>query len=105
LCLSGLLAYMAFLWSRFGDHLITIKVQASWGKKPQNPLITFETAWKEAGEGLKQILDRASLFFGQTIQPSIAAAGTISFALFVLSCLLLTAGVPLTGPHYSYQPL
>jgi hypothetical protein len=92
----GLLAYTVFLWSRFGDPFIIAERQTStWGRQLQNPLTTLETAWREAGAGLKQVLDPVPLFLDQTLEPSIAAAAAINFALFVLSCLLLAAGVPL----------
>src|SRR5215212_4854937 len=93
----GLLAYTAFLWSRFGDPFIgVVRQEITWGRRLQDPLTTLDRAWKEAGAGLKQVLDPAPIFLDQTtLGPSLDAGALINFALLMLFCLLLVAGVPL----------
>jgi hypothetical protein len=90
---TGLLAYMSFLWARFGNPFITVERQAFWGRHLQNPLTILETAWKEAIAGLNQVLDPATLFLYQGLEPSMTAAGAIYFVLFTLFFLLLVVGV------------
>jgi hypothetical protein len=97
---ASLLTYTAFLWVRFGDPFITIERQATWGRHLQNPLTTIKKAWEEAGAGLKQVLDPASLFLDQTLQPSQVAAGATYFALFVLFFLLMAVGVALLPKEF-----
>src|SRR5215212_10884586 len=59
---AGLLGYMILLWYKFGDPLIFANAQTSWGRELTNPLATLEKAWTSAAEGLKVVLDPATLF-------------------------------------------
>ena len=46
---SGLIAYMTYLWWRFGDPLIFYSEQgAKWGRQATNPLAMLGTAWDQA---------------------------------------------------------
>ena len=53
---SGLLAYMAFLWARFGDPLLFYTDQQKWGREPAGPVATAVKAYGSAVEGAGRLL-------------------------------------------------
>ena len=56
---SGLVAYAAYLWLRFGDPLLFYTDQQKWGREPAGPLATGARAWQSAVEGSGRLLDPA----------------------------------------------
>src|SRR5215208_2565965 len=56
---SGLLAYMGYLWVRFGDPLLFYSAQKNWGRQATGPLDTAGRAWRSALEGAGRLLDPA----------------------------------------------
>jgi hypothetical protein len=54
---SGLLAYAAYLWLRFGDPLLFYTDQQKWGREPSGPLATVVNAWSSAADGAGRLLD------------------------------------------------
>jgi hypothetical protein len=103
---AGLLGYMLFLWYRFGDPLISFSQQSvHWDRKPANPLTTLENAWAAAREGLRYVLDPASLFLGRAPVPALEASNTVYLAFFVLFLLLMAVGFSLLPPGLSVYAL
>src|SRR5215217_8389047 len=81
---AGLLGYMIFLWYKFGDPLIFANAQTSWGRELTNPLATLEKAWTSAAEGLKHVLDPATLFLERSPVPSLEASNAVNIIFLVL---------------------
>src|SRR5918995_3762007 len=54
---GGLLAYMGYLWVRFGDPLLFYSAQENWGRQATGPLDTASRAWGAAVEGAGRLLD------------------------------------------------
>src|SRR5918998_962630 len=46
---GGLLAYMGYLWVRFGDPLLFYSAQESWGREATGPLDTAGRGWGAGG--------------------------------------------------------
>jgi hypothetical protein len=57
---SGLLAYAAWLWWRFGDPLLFLNEQARWKRELSGPLSALQNAFGLAAESLRSLLDPAS---------------------------------------------
>jgi hypothetical protein len=93
---GGLLAYMGYLWVRFGDPLLFYSAQKSWGRQATGPLDTAGRAWGSAVEGAGRLLDP-----GLWAEPSLrnvadhlAGAGNFfNLAFFVLAVVALLAGL------------
>src|ERR671910_2984360 len=54
---GGLLAYMGYLWVRFGDPLLFYSAQESWGRQATGPLDTARRVWVSAVEAAGRLLD------------------------------------------------
>jgi hypothetical protein len=99
---AGLLGYMAFLWGRFGDPLVSFRQQnAHWDRELTNPLVTLGKAWSSAREGLKFVLDPATLFFDRAPGPALQASNTLNLAFLVLLLVLLGIGFAVLPPGLS----
>ena len=93
---GGLLAYMGYLWVRFGDPLLFYSAQESWGRQATGPLDTASRAWRSAVEGAGRLFDP-----GLWAHPSlgnvgnhIAGAGNFfNVAFFVFAVVVLLAGL------------
>jgi hypothetical protein len=92
---SGLLAYMGYLWVRFGDPLLFYSAQKDWGRQATGPLATAGRAWGSAVEGVGGLLDP-----GLWARPSLAnlanhlaqAGNFFNLAFFVFAVAVLLAG-------------
>jgi hypothetical protein len=92
---SGLLAYMGYLWMRFGDPLLFYSAQQGWGRQATGPLATVGRAWASAAEGMGRLLDP-----GLLADPSLGSlanhlAGAVNFfnlAFFVFAVIVLILG-------------
>src|SRR5215203_6003540 len=99
---AGLLGYMIFLWYEFGDPLMFANAQTTgWGRELTNPLATLEHAWTSAAEGLKYVLDPATLFLDQSINPAFAAANAWNIIFLVLFLVLMGIGFAILPPGLS----
>ena len=58
---GGLLAYMGYLWVRFGDPLLFYSAQESWGRQATGPLDTASRAWWRPS---KERAGSSTLIFG-----------------------------------------
>ena len=98
----GLLGYMVFLQGRFGNLLLFADAQALyWGRALTNPLETLKGAWTDAGEGLRYVLDPATLFLAPAAQPALDAAGVVNIAFLVLFLVLMSVGFAVLPPGLS----
>jgi hypothetical protein len=92
---SGLIAYMVYLWARFGDPFLFYTAQGDWGREATGPLATVGRAWASAVEGAGRLLDPA-LWTDPTIANlanHLAGAGNLTnLAFFVLAVAVLLAG-------------
>jgi hypothetical protein len=91
----GLVAYMGYLWARFGDPLLFYSAQENWGREPTGPLATVGRAWTSAVEGAGRLLD-PGLWTDPTLgnlANHLAAAGNLTnLAFFVFAVTVLLAG-------------
>src|SRR5215213_7742480 len=95
---AGLLAYMGYLWARFGDPLLFYSAQKNWGRQATGPLDTAGRAWGSAVEGAGRLLDP-----GLWAHPSLEnvadhLAGAVN--LFNLVSFAFAAFVLLAGLRY-----
>jgi len=92
---SGLIAYMGYLWARFGDPLLFYTAQEDWGRAPTGPLATVGRAWTSAVEGAGRLLD-PGLWADPTLgnlANHVAAAGNLTnLAFFVFAVAVMLAG-------------
>jgi hypothetical protein len=92
---TGLLAYAAFLWYRFGDPFLFYSAQEQWNRQPTGPLGVARTVWDNTSEGLTRLLgprlhDDPSL--GHLADALARAQTAFSLALLVLALVLVVAG-------------
>jgi Mannosyltransferase (PIG-V) len=101
---TGLLAYMIFLWVRFGDPLLFFSAQGEniWRRELTDPVTALRMAWVEAGEGLGHLLDPATLFLdprgGEAV---LEAYNTVSFVFLVLLLVIVGMGFSVLPPNLS----
>ena len=97
---AGLLGYMIFLWYKFGDPLIFANAQTTgWRRELTNPLVTLEKAGTSAAEGVKYVLDPATLFL-ESPQPA-AAPDAVNIIFLVLFLVLMAIGFAILPPGLS----
>jgi hypothetical protein len=93
---GGLLAYMGYLWVRFGDPLLFYSAQEGWGRQATGPLDTASRAWGAAVEGAGRLLDpdlwvHPSL---SNVANQLAGAGNLfNLAFFVFAMVVLLGGL------------
>jgi len=89
----GLLGYMVFLQGRFANALMFTDAQTLyWDRELTNPLDTLNGAWTDAGEGLRYILDPATLFLDPAALPALEASGVVNIVFLALSLVLMGVG-------------
>jgi len=92
---SGLMAYMGYLWARFGDPLLFYTAQEDWGREPTGPLATVGRAWTSAVDGAGRLLDPglwADPTLGNLANHLAAAGNFTNLAFFVFALAILLAG-------------
>lgn len=91
---SGLLAYVAYLWYRFGDPLLFYNAQARWERQPTGPPDVARATWQNASEGFTQLLDPRlrDATLGHFADVLARAQTAFSLALLVLALVLVAAG-------------
>lgn len=103
---GGLLAYMGYLWGRFGDPLLFYSAQESWGRQATGPLDTAGRAWVSAVEGAGRLLDPdlwAHPSLSNVANQLAGASNFFNLAFFVFAGVLLLAGsryLPLSLTFY-----
>ena len=91
-----LLAYMGYLWVRFGDPLLFYSAQGSWGRQATGPLDTARRAWGSAVEGAGRLLDPglwSDPSLGGVANHLSGASNFINLAFFVFAGVVLLAGL------------
>jgi hypothetical protein len=92
---GGLLAYMGYLWVRFGDPLLFYSAQESWGRQATGPLETASRAWWTAVEGAGRLFDPglwADPSVGYVANQLSGASNFFNLAFFVFAGVVLLAG-------------
>jgi hypothetical protein len=92
---SGLIAYVGYLWVRFGDPLLFYTAQEDWGRAPTGPLATVGRAWASAVEGAGRLLDPglwADPTLGSLANHLAAAGNLTNLAFFIFAVAVLLAG-------------
>jgi hypothetical protein len=92
---SGLVAYMGYLWARFGDPILFYTAQEDWGREATGPLATVGRTWASAVEGAGRLLD-PGLWTNPTLgnlANHLAGAGNLTnLAFFVFAVVVLLSG-------------
>jgi hypothetical protein len=93
---GGLLAYMGYLWVRFGDPLLFYSAQESWGRQATGPLDTASRALGSAAEAAGRLID-PGLWSDPTlgnVADHLAGAGNFfNLVFFVFAGVVLLAGL------------
>src|SRR5215212_8885021 len=92
---GGLLAYMGYLWARFGDPLLFYSAQKDWGRQATGPLETAGGAWGAAVEGMGRLLDPglwAHPVVGKLADHLAEAGNFFNLAFFAFAVVVLLAG-------------
>jgi hypothetical protein len=92
---GGLLAYMGYLWVRFGDPLLFYSAQESWGRQATGPLDTASRAWGAAVEGAGRLFDPdlwAQPSLSNAANQLAGASNFFNLAFFVFAMVVLLAG-------------
>ncbi len=90
---SGLLAYMGYLWARFGDPLLFYSAQKDWGRQATGPLATAGRAWGSAVAGAGGLLDLwAQPSLGNLANHLAQANNFFNLVFFVFAVVVLLAG-------------
>ena len=103
---AGFLGYVAFLWGRFGDPLVSARQQDEhWGRELANPFSTLGDAWQAARDGMQYLLDPGTLFLGASATPTLEASNTLNLAFLALFAILLLVGFFVLPPGLSLYSL
>ena len=93
---AGLVAYVAFLWARFGEPLIFVQEQATyWDRELTNPIATLDWAWRTAVWGADHFLHPDRLFLERVPEYAFEASNVVN--LIFLAVFLYLAGAGLLG--------
>ena len=101
---TGLVAYIVFLWDRFGYPLLFFSAQRSpvWRRELTDPVTALRMAWEKADRGLKHLLDPATLFLDPEGGVEVLKAyNTATFAFLVLLLVLVGMGFAVLPPGLS----
>jgi hypothetical protein len=93
---GGLLAYMGYLWVRFGDPLLFYSAQESWGRQATGPLDTASRALGSAAEGAGRLIDPglwANPTLGNVAHHLAGAVNFFNLVFFVFAGVVLLAGL------------
>jgi Mannosyltransferase (PIG-V) len=104
---SGLIAYMGYLWIKFGDPLLFYSSQKYWKREATGPLVTATRAWETAAEGV-DVLHDPGLWAHPAVQNFAdhleRANSAYNLAFLIFAVVVLIAGVrelPLSLTIYS----
>ena len=105
---SGLFAYAAYLWWRFGDPLLFYTEQSRWGREASGPVNTLYSALVRGGEGLVRLFSPslwANPSFGRIADHLGAANNAYNLIFLGLAAALLVAGLKVLPPDLSAYSL
>ena len=98
---SGLLAYMGYLWARFGHPLLFYTEQARWGRGNIGPLDLVNNIFRESGEGIARLFGPGLLTdptLGKLADRASAAQNAFDLALLGIFVAVLIAGLRVLPP-------
>jgi hypothetical protein len=101
---SGLVAYAAYLWWRFGDPLLFYTEQGRWGREATDPLNTLHSALVRGSEGLGRLFSPnlwADPSLGRVADSLGAANNAYNLIFLGLALALLAAGLRVLPPDLS----
>ncbi len=100
---TGLLAYMIFLWAKFGDPLLFFSAQGEniWRRELTDPATALGMAWTMAARGLGYLFDPATLFLDPAPGPSLEASNAVNIVFLALFLVLMGVGFALLPPGLS----
>ena len=93
---SGLAAYAAYLWARFGDPLLFYTDQQKWGREPAGPVATVVRAYGSAAEGAGRLLDGrlwSDPSLARVADHLAGAANLYNLLFFLFAVVVLLAGL------------
>jgi hypothetical protein len=101
---SGLLAYAAYLWWRFGDPFLFYTEQSHWGREATGPLDSLLSALSRGGESLGLLFSPrlwADPSPGRVADALGAAINAYNLVFLGLALALLVAGLRVMPPDFS----
>jgi hypothetical protein len=101
---SGLAAYAAYLWLRFGDPLLFYTEQKRWGREATDPLSTLLNALKQGGEGFVRLFSPglwADPSLGRIADHLGGAYNAYNLVFLGFAVALLVAGLRVLPPELS----
>jgi hypothetical protein len=101
---SGLAAYAAYLWLRFGDPLLFYTEQERWGREATNPLNTLLNALMQGGEGFGRLFSPglwADPSLGRIADHVGGAYNAYNLLFLGVAVALLVAGLRVLPPDLS----
>jgi hypothetical protein len=101
---TGLVAYIVFLWDRFGYPLLFFSAQRSpvWRRELTDPVTALMMAWEKADRGLRHLLDPATLYLDPEGGVEVLKAyNSATFAFLLLLLVLVGMGFAVLPPHLS----
>jgi hypothetical protein len=101
---SGLVAYAAYLWWRFGNPLLFYTEQGRWGREATDPLNTLHSALVRGSEGLGRLFSPnlwADPSLGRVADSLGAANNAYNLIFLGLALALLAAGLRVLPPDLS----
>ena len=99
---AGLVAYVVYLWARFGEPLVFARQQGDyWNREFSGPLATLGDAWKAAGVGMEYVLDPSALFIGADATPALEASNVLNLTFLFFFIVVALAGLFVLPPGFS----
>lgn len=93
---SGLVAYMGYLWWRFGEPLLFYTKQGDWNREAMGPLRTLTLSFERARESLGwmfEVLGRDGFSMERLLNVLGQANGVYALLLLMLALVLVLAGL------------
>ena len=93
---TGLIAYMGYLWARFGEPLLFYTEQEDWNRQATGPLDTVALSFGQSREGIRRALDPATFpgsSVGQLLDRIVLAGNAQNLVLLLLAALVILAGL------------
>lgn len=105
---SGLVAYAAYLWWRFGDPLLFYTQQSRWGREPTGPIDTLLGALMRGGQGIAGLFSSrlwTDPALGRVADALQVANNAYNLIFLGLALALLVAGLKVLPPDLSIYSL
>jgi hypothetical protein len=105
---SGLVAYAAYLWWRFGDPLLFYTQQSRWGREPTGPIDTLLGALTRGGQSIAGLFSSrlwTDPSLGRVADALQVANNAYNLIFLGLALALLVAGLKVLPPDLSVYSL